>query len=90
MQIQERDGLIIWLYHTKHLRILKRYGYLHYVSKRMKYAVLYCNHEATNSVVEKLSKLKFVRKVDYSHLQEIKTTYENGKTENEERDSVFN
>ncbi|MCI1857606.1 MAG: YlbG family protein [Sporolactobacillus sp.] len=90
MPIVARDGLIIWMYNTKYIRILRRYGYVHYVSKKMKYAVLYCNHDAAHTVVDQLKRLKFVRQIDYSHLQEVPTTYKKGKTIHEVRDEVFN
>lgn len=90
MPLKKRDGLIIWLYNTKYLRVLRRYGYVHYVSKRMKYAVMYCEHEAAESVVSQLEKLKFVKHVELSHLQEVRTTYEKGKSEREVKDEVFN
>ncbi|EST13157.1 YlbG family protein [Sporolactobacillus laevolacticus] len=90
MDLQKRDGLIVWLYNTKYLRVLRRYGYVHYISKRMKYAILYCDHEQTEGMISQLSKLKFVKAVDRSHLQEIPTTYEKGKSKFEEKDEVYN
>ncbi|MFT8317234.1 MAG: YlbG family protein [Sporolactobacillus sp.] len=90
MPENKRDGLIIWLYNTKYLRVLRRYGYVHYVSKRMKYAVMYCDHQSTDSVIAQLTRLKFVRHINRSHLQEVRTTYEKGKSIQEEKDEVFN
>lgn len=90
MPIKKRDGLIVWMFNTKYLRVLRRYGYVHYVSKRMKYAVMYCDHEATGSIVSQLTKMRFVRSVEPSHLQEIRTTYEKGKSEWEVKDEVLN
>ncbi|RYL95433.1 DUF2129 domain-containing protein [Sporolactobacillus sp. THM7-4] len=89
MNVQKRDSLIVWLYNTKYMRILRRYGYVHYVSKRMKYAVLYCDGEKTETVINQLSKLKFVKNIDRSYLQEIKTTYEKGKSKREKIDEVY-
>ncbi|BBN98557.1 YlbG family protein [Sporolactobacillus terrae] len=86
MGIQNRDGIIVWLYNTKYLRVLRRYGYVHYISKRMKYALLYCDHEQTKKTLNQLLKLKFVKAVDVSHMQEVRTTYEKGKSRAEERD----
>ncbi|GAY76446.1 hypothetical cytosolic protein [Sporolactobacillus inulinus] len=86
MGIQNRDGIIVWLYNTKYLRVLRRYGYVHYISKRMKYALLYCDREQTKKTLNQLLKLKFVKAVDVSHMQEVRTTYEKGKTRAEERD----
>lgn len=89
MDVQSRDGIIVWMYNTKYLRVLRRYGYVHYISKRMRYAILYCDHEQTEGTLNQLSKLKFIKAVDVSHLQEVKTTYEKGKSKAEEKDEVF-
>lgn len=86
----KRDSLIIWLYNTKYLRVLRRYGYVHYVSKRMKYAVMYCDHGHSESVISQLDKLKFVKQIDRSPLQDVRTTYEKGKSIQEEKDEIFN
>ncbi|MCL1630962.1 YlbG family protein [Sporolactobacillus sp. CPB3-1] len=88
--MQERDSIIVWLYHTKYFRLLRRYGYVHYISKRMKYAILYCNHEQTELTMSQLSKMKFVKAVDLSHMQEIRTTYEKGKSKAEAKDEIYN
>ncbi|MGO4276895.1 DUF2129 domain-containing protein, partial [Paenibacillus sp. TAF58] len=37
----ERSGLIIWVNDIKAARNLERFGSLHYISKKMNYAVLY-------------------------------------------------
>jgi uncharacterized protein YlbG (UPF0298 family) len=55
----------------------------------MRYAILYCDHEQTEGTLNQLSKLKFIKAVDVSHLQEVKTTYEKGKSKAEEKDEVF-
>ncbi|MDD9147174.1 MULTISPECIES: YlbG family protein [unclassified Sporolactobacillus] len=90
MPFQKRDGLVIWLHNLKYLRVLRRYGYVHYVSKKMKYAILYCNSETADSVISQLSRMKFVKSIEHSQLQELRTTYENGKTKREERDQIYN
>lgn len=40
-EIKQREGLIVFLYHLKNSRQLRKYGTIHYVSKKMKYVVLY-------------------------------------------------
>ncbi|WP_010631049.1 YlbG family protein [Sporolactobacillus vineae] len=90
MPIKKRDGFIVWMYNTKYLRVLRRYGYVHYVSRRMKYAVMYWDHDATESTLGQLKKMRFVRSVEPSHLQEISTTYDKGKSEWEVKDEVLN
>ncbi len=74
--IGNRAGLIVWLHQLKQARLLRKFGHVHYVSKRMKYAVLYCETEKIDSIIRDLEGLRAVKKVDKSHLQELKTTYE--------------
>ncbi|WKB37331.1 YlbG family protein [Terrilactibacillus sp. S3-3] len=66
---------------------MRRYGHLHYVSKRMKYAVLYCDNEKVEWTINELRQLKCVKNIERSHLQEIKTTYEKKKKKRRERGS---
>lgn len=84
--IGNRAGLIIWLHQLKQARLLRKYGHVHYVSKRMKYAVLYCDAEKIDSITAALQGLRAVKRVDKSHLQDLKTTYEK-KRRFEEQDS---
>ena len=44
-EIIKRRGLIVWVYSLKQLKNLKKFGLLHYVSRKMKYVVLYLNEE---------------------------------------------
>jgi len=69
--IQKRRGLIIWVYSLKQLKNLRRYGFVHYVSQKMKYVVLYVNEEDMEKSIEKLNRLHFVRSVDISHRPDI-------------------
>ncbi|KYD04373.1 YlbG family protein [Heyndrickxia sporothermodurans] len=75
----ERQSLIIWLYNLKHAKTLRRFGNVHYVSKRMKYVVLYCDQTEINELLEKFSSMPFVRKVEQSWKPFLKTEYENSK-----------
>lgn len=70
-----RSGLIVWLHNTKHVKVLKRFGNIHYVSKKLAYAVLYCDSDKRDLVIQRLEKQKFIKRVDYSHLGELKTQY---------------
>ncbi len=51
-QMTERQGLIVYINNFHVLRRLRRYGHIVYVSKRMRYVVLYVNR----SLVEELKK----------------------------------
>lgn len=75
----ERQGLVIWLYSLKNAKSLRRFGNVHYVSSRMKYAVLYCNQDESEALAKKLSSMPFVKKVDFSYKPFLKTEYENSK-----------
>lgn len=71
-----RNGLIIWLYTPKYVNKLKQYGLLHYVSRKLKYAVLYVDSNDTQSTMEKLEKLHFVRSIEVSHYNDLTYDYD--------------
>ncbi|MFS0645058.1 YlbG family protein [Siminovitchia sp. 179-K 8D1 HS] len=75
----KKQGLIVWMTHTKNIKTLRRFGNIHYVSKRMKYAVLYCNQEELGMISDKLRQLQFVTKVEPSYKPFLKTEFENAK-----------
>ena len=72
----ERAGLIVWLNSFKGARVLEKFGTLHYVSKKMKYAVLYVNKDRLPEIEQKLEQLHIVKKVERSYRNEIKTEYD--------------
>lgn len=74
-----RQGLIIWLFSLKNAKALRRFGNVHYVSKRMKYVVLYCDQDEVEDLVKKLSSFPFVKKVEPSYKPFLKTEFENSK-----------
>ncbi len=65
--ITPRAGWIVWLDSPGVARQLEKYGHVHYVSKRMHYAVLYVNEEEAVAVRTKLLRLPFVQKVEPSY-----------------------
>ena len=72
---QERIGLIIWLNDTKQARGLEKFGAVHYISKKMKYAVLYTNAAQLEQTQNTIAKLPYVKRVELSLRNEIKTEY---------------
>lgn len=76
-----RQGIIVWFQHMKNIKQIKRYGHLIYVSRHLKYAVLYVNQDDVEDKQEKLNRLPFVSKVDLSHKPFIRTDYENSKVD---------
>lgn len=77
--LNQRQGLVVWLNHMKNIKTLRRYGNVHYVSRRLKYAVLYCDQSELDNISAKLSSLSFVKKVVPSFKPFLKTEYENAK-----------
>ncbi|HJE15366.1 MAG TPA: YlbG family protein [Lapidilactobacillus dextrinicus] len=69
--IKERVSLSIWVYSLKQIRQLRRYGMIYYVSKRMKYVVMYIDEKQLDSTVKTLNNLRFVKKVEVSPRQQI-------------------
>jgi uncharacterized protein YlbG (UPF0298 family) len=73
----QRQGLVVWLYTLKQAKMLRRFGNVHYVSKKLKYAVIYCNQSEIETVMEKLKSHSFVKKVEPSYKPFVKMEYEN-------------
>ncbi len=79
MMLRKRQGIIVWLHSLKHAKILRRFGNVHYVSKRMKYAVLYCNMDEVEKIMAKLRSYSFVKKVEPSFKPFLRIEFENSK-----------
>lgn len=75
----QRQGIIVWLYSLKQAKLLRKFGNVHFVSKRLKYVVLYCDLEDTETIMEKIQSLSFVKKAEPSFKPFLKTEYENSK-----------
>ncbi len=75
----ERQGVIVYLHHLKQAKSFRKYGHVHYISRKMKYVVLYCDQEDVESVVNKIERLPSVKKVLTSYRPFVKTEYENAK-----------
>ncbi|MGO4887899.1 YlbG family protein [Anaerobacillus sp. MEB173] len=81
--IGNRQGLAVWLHSLKYARQLRKYGNVHYVSKKMKYAIIYCEKEEVDTVMERLQSLHFIKEVKPSMRPFIKTEYENSRPDKE-------
>ncbi|MDX8359972.1 MULTISPECIES: YlbG family protein [Bacillaceae] len=75
----KRQGIIVWLFSLKQAKLLRKYGNVHYVSKRLKYVVLYCDMSEVDHMCNKLNGLSFVKKVEVSHKPFLKIEFENSK-----------
>jgi uncharacterized protein YlbG (UPF0298 family) len=75
----QRQGIIVWLYSLKHAKMLRRFGNVHYVSKKLKYVVLYCDLEEAEELMTKIKSFSFVKKVEPSYKPFLKEQFENSK-----------
>ncbi|KOY71405.1 YlbG family protein [Apilactobacillus kunkeei] len=62
--IENRKSLIVYVYSTKQVRQLKKYGLIYYVSQKMHYVVMYVNADNYDWIKEKISSLKIVKKIE--------------------------
>src|SRR5699024_5661814 len=77
MPIQKRRGLIVWVYSLRQLKNLRRYGFVHYVSRKMKYVVLYKNKEDVKKSLIKIQHIHIVRQVYHSYRPYIDMNFSN-------------
>ncbi len=73
----ERQGMIVHLSKVKQAKALREYGSVHYVSRKMKYAIVYCDRDVYEETFQTLAQLPFVEKVERSQRPFVATTYEN-------------
>ncbi len=75
-EIRKRQGVFVYMYHLKQSKQLRRFGTVSYVSRRMKYAVLYMDSADVEENVRKIEKLRFVKGVELSERANLKTEYD--------------
>jgi len=73
--LHERAGLIVWVNDVKQAKGLEKYGNVHYISKKMRYAVMYINADRYDDTAKNLSRLPYVKRVERSLRNELKTEY---------------
>ncbi|SDN24426.1 YlbG family protein [Alkalicoccus daliensis] len=84
--VTERVGLAVYIQSLKQVKQLKRFGHVHYASKKMKYVILYCDLDKSEDVMNKLQRLSFVKKVSLSMRPWIKTEYQGLVPDREKKD----
>lgn len=72
---KQRRGLIVWVYSLRQLKNLKRYGLVHYVSRKLKYVVLYLDETGFEETMEKIEHLHFVRNVEPSYRPDVEMNF---------------
>ncbi len=86
----ERQGLIVWLHSTKHTKVLQKFGNIHYVSRKLKYAVLYCNQDDAEKILTEVSAISFVKSVELSNRNSWQWKFEGKKLEHERKEEFEN
>lgn len=72
----DRVPLIVQLYSIRNTRQLQNFGQVHYVSRRMKYALVYVNSATVDQAMEQINHLDFVKTVTLSPKKEISLNFE--------------
>ncbi|MGK0552889.1 YlbG family protein, partial [Enterococcus faecalis] len=73
--LQKIRCLIVWVYSLKQLKTLRRFVFVQYVSRRMKYVILYMNEEAIEKNLVKIKELNFVRQVEKSYRPDVEINF---------------
>lgn len=74
-----RVGLAVWIKHPRLAKNLRKFGTIHFVSKRLQYVSMYVDAADLDNIIRTLEKMNFVLKVEKSHRHEIPTEYNNSK-----------
>ena len=75
----KRQGIIVYLHSLKQVKMLRRFGNIHYVSKKLKYVVIYIDMEDLDHTITKLNAFSFVKKVEPSYKPFLKMEFENAR-----------
>lgn len=73
--LSERTGYIVWVSDLKAARSLDKYGTVHYMSRKMHYVVMYVDADRAEETSRNITRLPFVRKLERSFRNELKTEY---------------
>ncbi|TDM15008.1 YlbG family protein [Macrococcus bovicus] len=76
MTLTPRTNLIIYMKSSKNERQLRKYGHIAYFNRKDKWLSLYIDTDRIDEVLEQLSRLKYVLKVEISPYQTLETDYE--------------
>jgi uncharacterized protein YlbG (UPF0298 family) len=75
----KRLGLAVWVKNIKTARNLRKFGNVHYISKRYNYVSMYVKAEDFESIVSQLRRLDYVTQVEPSHRHQIPTEFNNSR-----------
>ncbi|MBK0348873.1 YlbG family protein [Aerococcaceae bacterium zg-ZJ1578] len=84
--LMERTALVVWLYTLKQLKHIRKFGHVQFVSKRMRYVILYINQADEEETMKKLRRLHFVQKVEKSYRDDIDMTWKDAIPNRKDKD----
>ncbi|QQE72933.1 DUF2129 domain-containing protein [Brevibacillus composti] len=76
---ERRLGLAVWVKNTRAAKNLRKFGTIHYVSKRLNYVSMYVDAAQIDETIRVLERLHFVTRIERSHRHEIPIEYNNAK-----------
>jgi uncharacterized protein YlbG (UPF0298 family) len=76
---EHRLGLAVFVKNIKSARNLRKFGNVHFISRRLNYITMYVPADTIEHTIERISRLDFVTRVERSHRHEIPTVYDNAK-----------
>ncbi|CEH28506.1 hypothetical protein AM501_21855 [Aneurinibacillus migulanus] len=76
---ERRVGLAVYVKSAKAARNLRKFGNVHYISRRLNYVSMYTAADTLEDTIERISRLDFVTRVEKSHRHEIPVHYDNAK-----------
>jgi uncharacterized protein YlbG (UPF0298 family) len=76
---ERRVGLAVYVKNVKAARNLRKFGNIHYISRKLNYVSMYTAIDTLEETIERISRLDFVTRVERSHRHEIPIHYDNAK-----------
>ncbi|USS90924.1 YlbG family protein [Fructilactobacillus carniphilus] len=74
--MEKRTELLVSLFSVKQAKTLQRFGDVRYVSRRMRYAILYVKQADVNKIMRELNQLRMVKRVDVAPTQTLEFQFE--------------
>lgn len=84
-----RQELIVYLYSSRKVYPLKKYGFLYYISHRMRYAIMYVDAKMVDQSIKQIERLPFVKSVEKSEQAKLNMDFDEVLEQENERAQAF-
>lgn len=71
VELRKRKGVYVYLKHLRLSKQLRKFGTILYVSRKMKYVLLYIDEDLLEENLSKMKALKYITKIELSPRDEI-------------------